>query len=177
MGRSPYTDIRQLTLIYCYLLIIDIKKTMSEFKETIEISAAQEHVWEVLADIGAICEWNPGVKDSKQTSPGDVSVGATRHCDLGGRNYLDEEVVEFAPDSHITIRITDTNLPFKSADIRFSLVSAGANTLVTVSPDYQLKYGLIGRILDTLVVRSQYRKGMQGLLQGLKARVESNGAS
>ena len=150
---------------------------MSEFKETIEISAAQEHVWEVLADIGTICEWNPGVKDSKQTSPGDVSVGATRHCDLGGRNYLDEEVVEFAPDSHITIRITDTNLPFKSADIRFSLVSAGANTLVTVSPDYQLKYGLVGRILDTLVVRSQYRKGMQGLLQGLKARVETNGAT
>jgi len=147
---------------------------MSEFTESIQISAQPEVVWAALADIGNISEWNPGVKHSEQTSTGEVNVGATRRCDLGGRNYLDEEVVVFEPHRNMTIRITDTNLPFKSADIRFTLRADGGNTIVTVSPNYELKFGAIGRILDALMVRGQYRKGMRGLLQGLKAFVEAD---
>ncbi len=50
-------------------------------------------------------------------------------------------------------------------------------TIATVSPDYQLKLGLVGRILDKLMVRAQYRKGMRGLLQGLKTHVETKDVS
>ena len=117
------------------------------------------------------------MEHSEQTSLGDVDVGATRHCKLGGKNYLDEEVVVFEPGRQMTIRITDTNLPFASADIRFSLEPHDGQIKVTVSPDYRLKFGLFGRILDNLMVRGQYRKGMQGLLQGLKNQVESKGSS
>ncbi|MGB0909129.1 MAG: SRPBCC family protein [Nitrospirales bacterium] len=145
---------------------------MSEFTEHITISASQERVWAVLADIGRIADWNPGVKHSQQTSVGDVAEGATRRCELGGKNYLDEEVVLFEPYHRMTIRITDSNLPFKSADIRFTIEPSGAHTIVSVSPDYQLKYGWVGRLLDRLMVRAQYHKGMQGLLQGLKTHIE-----
>ncbi len=150
---------------------------MSEFTESITISASPEQVWAVLADIGSISVWNPGVEHSEQTNTGDVEVGATRRCELGGKNYLDEEVVVFEPHRRITIRITDTNLPFDSADIRFSLEPHGGETIVTVSPAYQLKFGLVGRILDKLMVRAQYRKGMRGLLQGLKTHVETKDVS
>lgn len=150
---------------------------MSQFTESIEISASPEQVWDILADIGSICEWNPGVEHSEQTNPGDVGVGATRRCELGGKNYLNEEVVVFDSPRRLTIRITDTNLPFNSADIRFSLEPNGSDTIVTVSPDYQPKFGVVGRILDKLMVRAQYRKGMQGLLRGLKNHVETKGAS
>ena len=100
---------------------------MSEFTESITISASPEQVWAVLADIGSISVWNPGVEHSEQTNTGDVEVGATRRCELGGKNYLDEEVVVFEPHRRITIRITDTNLPFDSADIRFSLEPHGGD--------------------------------------------------
>jgi hypothetical protein len=40
-------------------------------------------------------------------------------------------------------------------------------TIATVSADYQLKLGLVGRILDKLMVRAQYRKGMRGLFVSL----------
>ena len=72
---------------------------MSQFTESIEISASPDQVWDFLADIGSICEWNPGVEHSEQTNPGDVGVGATRRCELGGKNYLNEEVVVFDPIS------------------------------------------------------------------------------
>lgn len=71
------------------------------------------------------------------------------------------------------MRIVATNLPFKTADIRFALEGRGKETLVTVSPTYRLKFGLLGTVLDAVFVRSQYRKGMINLLRGLKRHVES----
>ena len=149
---------------------------MSEFTETIHINAPVAEVWEVLADIGTISEWNPGVKASRQTTGSEVANGSCRRCELGGRNYLDEEVVLFEPSSNITFRITDTNLPFASADIRFNLMTEGNGTLVEVSPLYELKFGVLGRVLDVLAVSATYRKGMRDLLQGLKNHVEATAA-
>ncbi len=146
---------------------------MSEFSESIHINAPIAQVWDVLADIGSIADWNPGVKKSHQTTSGEIANGSCRRCELGGKNYLDEEVVSFLPRSNITFRITDTNMPFETADIRFNLSSEGDATTVTVSPLYQLKYGVLGKILDSLVVRATYRKGMKGLLRGLKSHVET----
>lgn len=132
-----------------------------------------EAVWEVLADIGRIHEWNPGVLHSEQTSEGDVDVGARRHCDIGGKNYLDERVFEFEPPTRLTISIEDTNLPLRDARVRFPVESAGGGTRVRVSPSYSIKFGLLGRLLDVVMIRSQYRRGIRSLLDGLKTYVES----
>jgi len=150
---------------------------MGEFEEQIIVSASPEKVWDVLADIGNIYLWNPGVVQSKLTTPGEVSVGARRLCNLGGKNYLDEEVIEFDKPHKLTMRINDANLPFKTAEIRFTVEPQGEKTIVKVSPKYQLKFGWLGRVLDTVIVRSQYRKGMQDLLRGLKKYVEQNVAN
>ena len=150
---------------------------MSEFEEIIAIEASPEKVWAVLADIGNIYLWNPGVVHSEQTSSGTVGVGSCRRCVLGYKSYLDEEVVVFEPSRQMTIRITDTNLPFKTADIRFTLEPDENKTIVKVSPKYRLKFGLLGRVLDGVMVRNQYRKGMRGLLRGLKDHVENKTAS
>ena len=148
---------------------------MTTFSEHIRIQADKNHVWEVLADIGSIHRWNPGVVDSRLTTDGDVGLGAERYCDLGGKTYLNETVTEWRQGEGLTMRIIETNLPFKSADIRFSLEQQDAQTLVTVSPTYVLKFGLLGRLLDVAFVRSQYRKGMAKLLNGLKQHIEQGG--
>lgn len=147
---------------------------MSEFEKQVVVAASGEKVWDSLVDIGNIYVWNPGVVHSEQTTKGDVGLGACRPCDLGGKNYLNEEVVEFERPYTLTMRITDTNLPFDTADIRFWVKSQGNDTLVTVSPKYQLKFGWFGRVLDAVIVRSQYRKGMRDLLRGLKEYIEQN---
>ena len=147
---------------------------MTEFSENIIIDAPQEQVWATLADIGSIHIWNPGVVYSRQTTPGEVGLGACRRCEFGGRNYLDEEIVAFEPNVRMTIRITDTNLPFEAADIRFVLEGQDGRTEVSVSPEYELKFGWLGRCLDRLFVRARYQKGMRTLLQGLKRHVERN---
>jgi uncharacterized protein YndB with AHSA1/START domain len=147
---------------------------MGKFKVSIVIQVPITAVWSRLADIGAISEWNPGVKNSFKTNDRS-GLGATRHCDLRGSNALEEEVVRFEPNSAITFRITETNTPFQTADIHFTLESCGNDaTEVTVSPIYKLKYGLFGQILDFVTVLKTYKHGMNKLLEGLKIDLETN---
>lgn len=146
---------------------------MHNFKTHTTINAPVDIVWQTLADIGAIEKWNPGVRASHLTSQQDIGVGAARFCDLGGKNYLNETVVVWQPEAQLTMRITATNMPFASADIQFFLhADQEGNTAVTVSPRYQLKWGLFGRLLNRLYVGAAYKKGMEALLAGLKAYVE-----
>lgn len=146
---------------------------MSTFSTKINIEAPSNRVWEVLADIGNIYIWNPGVVHSHATND-HKGIGARRHCDLGGKNYLDEDIVECEENKRLTMRITKTNLPFKSADIRFTLETENNNTIVTVSPIYELKFGVVGKLLDLFFVRRTYVKGMNSLLKGLKKHVEAS---
>ncbi len=137
------------------------------------VDAPVSRVWAVLADIGSISDWNPGVQASRLLSEADSGLGSARYCDLGGRNYLHESVVEFAPNQRLTMRVDETNLPFATIDIRFRLIDRGGQTELTVSPIYQMKYGPLGWLADRLMVRRMYTKGMQSLATGLKRHVET----
>ena len=145
---------------------------MTSFEQHITIDAPLATVWAVLADIGSISVWNPGVEASHTTNE-TLGLGGTRHCDLKGNSFLKEEVVKFEPEQALTMRITDSNMPFKYADIRFTLASTDGQTTVSVSPEYELKYGVIGTLMDKLMVYNMYKKGMAALLKGLKRHAES----
>jgi len=148
---------------------------MSTFTERTTIDAPREDVWAALANIGTIAAWNPGLIGSRRTNDID-GLGGARHCDLSAKHSLTEHVVEFEPGTAITFRVTDSTLPFKTADIAFTLTDElqQARTEVTVSPTYTLKYGSLGRILNTVAVRRNYRAGMRELLEGLKRHVEQH---
>lgn len=150
---------------------------MGNFATETIIEAPVTEVWQALGEIGDIYRWNPGVRASHTTSEQEEGLGATRYCDLGGKNYLDEEVVLWQPNEKLTMRITGTNLPFATADIRFTLRPENGATVVTVSPLYTLKYGPLGELLDRVYVRGSYQKGMQSLLAGLKTYVEEEAAA
>jgi len=148
---------------------------MSSFTTEITINATGDEVWNALADIGNIYQWNPGVIDSHLTTDEAYGIGAGRHCDLGGKNYLDEKVVEWEDGKRLTMRIVGTNLPFRTVDIRFTLRPEDGGTVVSLSPDYELKYGPVGKLMDVVYVRGTYTKGMEALLKGLKDYVEAGG--
>ena len=153
------------------------EQTMTEFAVSTTINAPINIVWAALADIGNIADWNPGVQASRTTSDQTEGVGSQRYCDLGGKNYLNEEVVTWRENEAITFRIVETNMPFDSADIRFTLTETSGGTHVTCSPVYKLKFGLLGTLLDRAFVKRTYSSGMGDLLAGLKAHCEQSASS
>lgn len=150
---------------------------MSTFSTRIRINAPKERVWEVLAEVGDIYKWNPGVSHSYSTSESSRGEGVTRHCDLQsfGRNvgYLEERAIDWCEGEGFKIDIYKSNLPIKRNLVAFSIEADDDTSVVTVSPDYEIKYGPIGRLIDWLVARRQMKKGMDGLLAGLKYYVET----
>ena len=147
---------------------------MPRITATAKINASKEQVWEVLADLGAIYKWNPGVSKSYLTSGLAQGDGAERHCDLGTKgDFLKERALDWREGEGFKIEVYDTNLPLKRNVVTFSLQSDGEGTVVSVSPDYELKFGPIGVVMDLLFARRQLRRGMEDLVAGLKYHVET----
>ncbi|MCH8901628.1 MAG: SRPBCC family protein [Chloroflexi bacterium] len=147
---------------------------MSRFSTQVRIDASKEKVWEVLADLGGIYKWNPGVVHSHSTSDSTEGEGAMRHCDLQRKgDYLEERAFDWREGEGYKIDIYETNLPLKRNIVEFTLEADGEGTIVTVTPDYELKFGPIGVLLDKLFAGRQLRTGMADLLAGLKYHVET----
>ena len=173
MAKWVVAGLAVIVAIFAFLQSLGLQRVNATNSFTIStcIDASASEVWSVLTDVGNIAQWHPGVKASHLTSKVQ-GLGASRHCDLGGKNYLDEQVVIYKPEQHLTFRITKTNLPM-TADIHFLLTPTARGTQVEVKPIYQVNHGLLGLLLDMFYVKRNYKKGMQTLLSGLKCHVEA----
>ena len=147
---------------------------MSLFKVQIRIDAPKEKVWAVLADIGGIYRWNPGVTHTYSTSETNEGEGATRHCDLHNpKGYLEERVIDWREGEGFKIDIYETNLPIEWNVVEFSVEADGDGTIVEVSPEYAIKYGVLEVLMDRLFIQRKLKQGMDGMLAGLKYHVET----
>ncbi len=144
---------------------------MPRFSTSVNINAPKEKVWEVLADLGSIYKWNPGVSQSHSTSPETEGEGAMRHCDLqnakgGSIGYLEERAFDWRDGEGFAIDVYESNLPIKRNHVRFDLESNGESAVVTITPDYALKFGPVGVLADLLFARPQLKKGMADMAAG-----------
>jgi carbon monoxide dehydrogenase subunit G len=148
---------------------------MTSIRTEIRINAPREKVWTVLADLGAIQQFNPGVKKSYYTSESRQGVGASRVCELRPLGAIEESALDWQEGKSFTLDIRPLSKapPFKKATGRFQLDSVGQKTRVALDIDYTLRFGLLGRLLDALMVRPQFRKAVPELLLGLKHHVET----
>lgn len=141
----------------------------------IKIDAPTQKVWSNLADFGGVYKWSPGVKFSRSTSVNNEGLGASRHCDLIPAGSVEERIIEWHGGESLTLEIYKGKgaPPFKKAVATISIKADGASTVVTAKFDYSMKYGPIGALMDLFVVDRFLKKGLQGLLAGLKHHTET----
>jgi carbon monoxide dehydrogenase subunit G len=148
---------------------------MTRFSNEIRIDAPKETVWAKIADLGAIQEYHPGVSSSHYTSEEREGVGASRHCDLLPFGEVEERIVDWRDRDSYAIEIYDGKKvpPLKNAVGRLSVMQDGDGTTVRFEIEYDLKFGLVGYLLDRLMVRPQFRKVGPAMLRGLKRHLEN----
>ena len=149
---------------------------MTRVSHSIRIEAPTEDVWATLADLGAIQDYNPGVSRSYYTSEQREGVGASRHCDLIPFGEVEERIVEWRDGEAYTLEIYDGRKvpPFKKALGFISVEEDGSGSIARFALEYELKYGLLGRLLDLVMVRRQFSKVPKAVLRGLKRHVEGD---
>jgi uncharacterized membrane protein len=145
---------------------------MSSVTREIQIDAPRERVWAILANIGSVQDYSPGVVKSYYTSDIKEGVGTSRHCDLLPTGTVEERIVNWRDGEQYSIEIYDGTEVRYTGVAHFTLKRGGERTTVTQTMDYRPTEdptGAVGsRSMEGLV-----GKVIEGNLVGLKHFIET----
>ena len=150
---------------------------MTVLESSIRIDATPEKVWSVLASLDALAKYDPGVAKSEIVSPAKEGPGAARRCDLTPGGWFKERVADWRPNEAISFELYECTLPVRRLQHAYTLVREGTATVVRQRMEYQLKFGLLGKLLDAVMVRRRWSAGIRAFFAGLKRHVEADRGS
>lgn len=149
---------------------------MTTLEHEIRIGASKERVFATLANLELVQEYNPSVLSAKYISTEHRGVGAARECDLGSDGgMIRERVTGFEDGKAISMELYEHNWPLKSMHWTTRVEPDGTGTLVTQSLDYEVKFGLIGALLDKLAMKNKMNTNMNVVFDSMKAYIENEG--
>ena len=140
---------------------------------TVDISASQDKVWQVLKDFANVYTWAPSVKESYSISTVEHAIGAGRHCLLEGFGEIDEFVTAWYEGTGFVYDVTPLGPLNKSFSSWWLTKVSEQCTRLTVTLSYDIRYGLFGRLMHSLVMRKKLENSLPQALQALKTRVET----
>ena len=148
---------------------------MALLNNEILISSSVERVWSILTDLVLLEKYDPTVKISTLISTDKTGVGAKRKVEmLDGKNWFEEVITIFEPNKALTYQLTNCSFPIKGLKHSYSFEKIGNQIKVNQIMEYTVKFGLLGKLLDTLMIRKQTEKGIKQFFVGLKSFAESN---
>ena len=135
-------------------------------EETVNAPIAE--VWKSWDDFGSIARFAPNLKASYLLEgSAKTGLGAKRHCDMtDGKNFLQEEIIEYIPHERLVIDIFDGSMPMESGTAAFDLKSLGPNrTQVTMTMDFVPKFGVAGKVMMS-AMKPKFRSLLKSMLKG-----------
>jgi carbon monoxide dehydrogenase subunit G len=143
------------------------------------INAPRSSVWEVLADIGSVSEWNPVVSHSVETSDstGVAAVGDSRYCELpDSMGAISETVTAWDHERSQSFQVEGARM-MRRMHATFDLHDASEppqpTTEVRMTGDFSMKFGPIGSLMAATMGKRMMAANMEHALNGLKEHVEA----
>jgi ribosome-associated toxin RatA of RatAB toxin-antitoxin module len=147
---------------------------MATIHNEITVTASVDKVWTMLTDLELLDKYDPTVKKSTLVSTEKTGIGAKRKIlMLDGKNWFDEKVTVFKPNEALTYQLTDCSFPIKGLQHSYSFEKIGNQTKVKQVMEYTVKFGLLGKFLDAMMIRKQSDTGIKKFFAGLKSYAET----
>jgi len=147
---------------------------MTTIINEITVNAPIEKIWGILANPELLDKYDPTVKKSTLISGERTGMGAKRKVImLDGKNWFEEKITVFDPNQALTYQLTDCSFPIKGLKHSYSFERAGNHTRVKQVMEYTVKYGLLGKLLDGVMIRKQSDSGIKKFFSGLKSYAET----
>ena len=146
---------------------------MTTLKHEVSVAADVETVWRTLSDLLAVKQHNTSVVSVRLLTDKTTGIGAARRCEMKTKDWVEEKVWAFDPPHAIGLEVAASSWPVAFMKWKTELHADGPNTLVTQEMDYKLKFGVLGLLLDKLVMRSKLNASIQEVFENLKLHVES----
>jgi len=147
---------------------------MTTLTNQVEIAAPRDAVWRILTTLDVLDQYDPGVRSSRLVGDQRTGLGAQRRCDLRPAGWLVEQVADFRPEEALAFELVTCSFPVTRLRHDYALTVTGHHTVVLQVMTYDLKYGVVGRALDALILRRQWDSGIKAFLRGLQQRVEAD---
>ncbi len=150
---------------------------MTKLHHEIKINASVKKVWRALANLESVKFTNPLVKTVKIISPNKEGVGSARHCDFKDGKFVEERVTAFEPNRLISFDLYKHQWPLVFMRWTNRLEKHGGTTLLVSDTKYELKFGIVGKIMDALIMRRKFSHIIDDALGKLKKYVETGAVS
>lgn len=145
---------------------------MTTLRAERDIAASAAVVWTLLKDFQHIDAFNPNL--SRSLHIGDTpleGVGAERRCELkDGRNWIEERVIDWRPGESYTVEIYAGTMPILDVRTTLAVLPNGVASRTVMQISYTPKLGLLGGLLDHLLLRRKMTGLMHSVLEGLEEK-------
>ncbi|WP_158224694.1 SRPBCC family protein [Agaribacterium haliotis] len=137
-----------------------------------KINADRATVWQALEEFDDVYRWAPGVSESYAIGEEKLGIGHGRHCKIDGFGGIDEYITEWNPGQSLSYSVTPVG-PLHRSNSQWRLTDAGAgSTQLTICLNYELRFGVFGKMMHKLMVRKKLESALPSTLQALKTRIE-----
>lgn len=139
-------------------------------------SASPEKIWEILADLGGVMYFHPYVENSYYISEDKEGVGAARICEFFNGMKIEETAADWQPGKSYTVNVAmlaGMTPPIDTPTGELGLEADSDGTCIYMRITYTPRYGLLGRVMDRVMIRRQYEKMIPNILRGLKHYAET----
>lgn len=100
-------------------------------------------------------------------------MGASRECDLTPKGVVKERVIAWEPNHAIGLELYESPWPLVFMKWRTEVRPHSSGTEVTQRMEYRVKFGVLGALMDRLVMRRTLDRTVADVFVGLKRFVET----
>ena len=148
---------------------------MTKLENEIVINASLEKIWGLLAAPADLDKFDPTVKKSTLISNEKTGLGAKRKVEmLDGKNWFEDKITVYDPSKILGYQLTNCSFPMKSLKFTYTFEKVGEEIKVKQEMVYVVKFGFLGKMMDSMMIRKQSNIGIRKFFVGLKDYAEKN---
>ena len=142
------------------------------------IKRPKQEVWKSVAAFADTAIANPYVFKSYPVNDKSTGYGAIRHCELNadGSQYSEEEITLWNDGKSYQVRMIGGTNPPPVDDLLIEMSVEAIDTqsaTLRMSFDYKPRRGIIGELMNRLIIRRMLRQLGQNVLTGYKINIET----
>jgi hypothetical protein len=145
---------------------------MRKLVDRIVIETPKQVVWDAMADFGSAAPWAPGMRESSLKGEQKAGVGTQRILRHVWGFRIEEIVTEWVDGAGYSFELVKAPYPMRDVCETWILRPDDNHALLTITVSYGMRLGLIGVLLDAVLVRFLVAREIRLGIFGLKHYVE-----
>jgi hypothetical protein len=143
------------------------KFKMTTITHRFETSVPPEKLWRCLSDLTLVRDYNLTILSAKLQGNGSLGVGTLRACELKPKGKVLERVTVWEDGKAVGLEVVESDWPITNMNWVTRIAPNESGTILSQQLEYGMKYGPIGWVLNTLVLKRNITKNVGKALEGL----------